>query len=987
MRLRIGLVLVASALAFSAVAAIPSPVSAQEATSPNEASGGTPNPDDTSASPPSSGFSAIAAGSRHVCTLATDQTVACWGHNEFGQTHSPDGQFTAITAGSEHGCALRADQTVACWGHNEFGQTHSPDGQFTAITGSAWNSCGLTTDARVICWGDNSHGQTDAPDGQFTAITAGSSFACALTTSQTIICWGDNSHGQTDAPDGQFTAITAGVWHSCGLRTDARVICWGVDRIYRNNVPAELFSAVSVGRRHSCALTADQTITCWGNNSYGQLNAPDGQFTAITARGEQSCALAADQTFACWGDNDYGQLRAPDGQFTAITAGDGHTCALAIDQTIACWGDNDNGQANAPDGQFTAITAGAWHTCARHTNSATSCWGNNQEGQTRVPFQIFTEVSAGTWHTCGLTTDQTIACWGDNDNGQANAPEGQFTAITAGDRHTCALAADQTIACWGSNSHGQLRAPEGQFTAVTAGGRHTCALHTSAAFTCWGDNQEGQSDVPFQLFSAVAAGNRHSCGLRTDQTITCWGHGGGLAEPPEGQYSAVAAGNRHSCGLRTDQTITCWSLTPTVPAPSAMQEAVQSGRPDPGICRPYGPPHHITAGFPLPWWAPSASGTVRVAVLFLDFPDAAATHSTHEEAELGFPYATEYLKLASYGRLNIEFVPLHKWLRAEDSYTNYLEDSFLGYELLRNTDSVAVRLADPEFDFTGIDIVMVVMPSSHFASAADAGGMVYTEEGVVSPTSRINIAVANDRPREPVEWGSAAAHELAHNLGLLDYYPYHESHTLPDSPAGKTWVHLSFGLMGLRAFFLADNHDSRLTITWRFPSGHRQTEPHYFFTAREMLAWSRWQLGWLTDSQIRCVTESEAIVDLRPVATGAGDGTAMAAIPLSDTEVIVIESRRRIGYDTGTDHRTSTGISTTFPALVAEGVLVYTVDARFGSGHLPLKVAGDWGNGQVEDHPLLAQGQSVTVRGYTITVQATTPDVHTVAITKAEPSD
>ena len=113
----------------------------------------------------------------------------------------------------------------------------------------------------------------------------------------------------------------------------------------------------------------------------------------------------------------------------------------------------------------------------------------------------------------------------------------------------------------------------------------------------------------------------------------------------------------------------------------------------------------------------------------------------------------------------------------------------------------------------------------------------------------------------------------------------------------------------------------------------------------------------------------------------------MAAIPLSDTEVIVIESRRRIGHDTGTDHRTSTGISTTFPALVAEGVLVYTVDARLVSGHLPLKVAGDSGNGQVDAHPLLAQGQSVTIRGYTITLQATTPDVHTVAITKAVPSD
>ena len=560
-----------------------------------------------------------------------------------------------------------------------------------------------------------------------------------------------------------------------------------------------------------------------------------------------------------------------------------------------------------------------------------------------------------------------------------------FTATAAGSWHTCGLATDQTITCWGNNGYGQLDAPDGQFTDITAGVRHTCARHTNAATICWGDNEDGQTDVPFQLFSTLAAGNRHSCGVRTDQDITCWGHGGRLADPPEGQFTAITAGARHTCALRTDQTITCWSLTPIVPAPSAIQQAVQSHRPDPGLCRPIGDPYHVTAGFPLPSWAPLATGTVRVAVLFLDFPDAAASHSTHEEAELGLPYAKEYLKLASYGQLDVEFVPHHKWLRAEDSYTNYLADSFLGYQVLRNTDSVAVRLADPEFDFTGIDIAMVVMPSSHFASSGDAGGMVYTQEGVISPTSRINTAVAVDRPREPSQWGSSAAHELAHNLGLLDYYPYHDSHTLPDSPIGKTWAHLSFGLMYLRAFFLTNTGDPRMTITWHFPSGHRQTNPHYSFTAREMLAWSRWQLGWLADSQIRCVTDPEVTIDLRPAATDPGNGIAMAAIPLSDTEVIAIESRRKIGHDVGIEHRTPDGISTTFPALVAEGVLVYTVNAALSSGHLPVKVAGDIGNGQVDGYPLLALGESITIRGYTITVQAATPDVHTVAITKAEP--
>ena len=110
----------------------------------------------------------------------------------------------------------------------------------------------------------------------------------------------------------------------------------------------------------------------------------------------------------------------------------------------------------------------------------------------------------------------------------------------------------------------------------------------------------------------------------------------------------------------------------------------------------------------------------------------------------------------------------------------------------------------------------------------------------------------------------------------------------------------------------------------------------------------------------------------------------MAAVPLSDHETLVIESRRKIGYDTGLDHREPDGATTTFPALPTEGVLVYTVDASLHTGELPLKVAGDTGNGLVDDYPVLTLGQSVTVRGYTITVVSDDGHTHTVTITKAD---
>ena len=207
-----------------------------------------------------------------------------------------------------------------------------------------------------------------------------------------------------------------------------------------------------------------------------------------------------------------------------------------------------------------------------------------------------------------------------------------------------------------------------------------------------------------------------------------------------------------------------------------------------------------------------------------------------------------------------------------------------------------------------------------------------------------------DRPQGGQRWGDVAAHELLHNLGLADLYAYDAGrHEAPQDAATENWVLTAFGPMRLRTFSPADRGDYR--------------------EALEMLAWSRWQLGWLADSQVKCVASLPETVALSPVAHPHG-GVAMAAVPLSDSEVIVVESRRSIGYDSG-------------DALLAEGVLVYTVDAGVSSGLLPIKVAGDPGNAHLEDYPLLAGGESITVRGYTITVVADDGDTHTVTIAKA----
>ena len=209
----------------------------------------------------------------------------------------------------------------------------------------------------------------------------------------------------------------------------------------------------------------------------------------------------------------------------------------------------------------------------------------------------------------------------------------------------------------------------------------------------------------------------------------------------------------------------------------------------------------------------------------------------------------------------------------------------------------------------------------------------------------------------------------------------------PEPPPGKRWVANQIGLMGLWANFLTGDSDPRLAHELHLPDGRRYTAYAYHLQAREMLAWSRWQLGWLQPGQVRCLTglETEKTVTLRPVAS-PGVGTAMVAIPLSETEIVVIESRRRLGYDAGHEYRYDDGASTTLPTLAGSGVLVYVINAARSGGQMPVRVIGPSDDPypilHFKDYPLLTDGESVSVGGYTITVRSSDDDTDVLTITR-----
>jgi hypothetical protein len=73
--------------------------------------------------PPSNRYVAINSGANHVCALAADGSIMCWGDDSEGQVSGrpASGAFTAISCGDNHTCALRDDGAVICWGSLSMG--------------------------------------------------------------------------------------------------------------------------------------------------------------------------------------------------------------------------------------------------------------------------------------------------------------------------------------------------------------------------------------------------------------------------------------------------------------------------------------------------------------------------------------------------------------------------------------------------------------------------------------------------------------------------------------------------------------------------------------------------------------------------------------------------------------------------------------------------------------------------------------------------
>jgi M6 family metalloprotease-like protein len=279
-------------------------------------------------------------------------------------------------------------------------------------------------------------------------------------------------------------------------------------------------------------------------------------------------------------------------------------------------------------------------------------------------------------------------------------------------------------------------------------------------------------------------------------------------------------------------------------------------------------------------------GVVRAVMLFVDFPDVPATRPADTIfEELGGPAASNWLAQSSYGKLSLQIEPLRHWLRMPEPLTAFTTiNGSLDPDAAKRYIAEAVALADPEVDFSGVQVVQIVPNPEAKGYPRSSAGIYNPDEGFLADGHVL---------RAIVTFGSAVygrgyrtlVHETSHAFGTRDLYNAYGSPT--DKYVGA----------------------------WSLMADTMRGGDHF--------AWDKWRMGWLTDSQVRCVTAAgRANYVLSPLETTGGVKAVILRTGLRTA--IVAEYRTRRGPDAG---------------VCSTGVLIYKVNSGLASGAGPIAVS------------------------------------------------
>ena len=181
----------------------------------------------------------------------------------------------AVSLGDSHTCAILDDDSLKCWGNNNYGKLgYNGSNRFTPTA----VGLGDGRTAKAIALGDN--------------------HTCAILDDDSLKCWGDGSRLGVGASNSRFTptavdlgdsrmakAIALGDGHTCAMLDDDSLKCWGANHREQlgdgtttwrytptvvNLGDGRTAKAIALGDNHTCAILDNDSLKCWGSNDVGE---------------------------------------------------------------------------------------------------------------------------------------------------------------------------------------------------------------------------------------------------------------------------------------------------------------------------------------------------------------------------------------------------------------------------------------------------------------------------------------------------------------------------------------------------------------------------------------------------------------------------------------------------------------------------------------------------------------------------------------------
>lgn len=325
-------------------------------------------------------------------------------------------------------------------------------------------------------------------------------------------------------------------------------------------------------------------------------------------------------------------------------------------------------------------------------------------------------------------------------------------------------------------------------------------------------------------------------------------------------------------------------------------------------------------GFPRYEIRMKSTGLVNAKVIMVDFPDAPAK-KTPQQAFAMIAKSPEIFKEVSYGALNYQLSPAYKWYRMSKPSTSYapLTQSFEHHQAYIKE---AIELADQDVDFKNVQsFIILANPDARGIGTAGPAFSPNSENDGIKVDGNILTNGATSA-FDLNDWGYIwLNHEITHTLGMVDLYAF-------EGMTSDYWsIHRFVGQFSYMGFSSLDSNSPGL------------------------LAWERWLLNWVSDSQIYCSNEKSFQQKITPIEVK--NGLKAVIVPINKNKVIVIESRRAIGLDKN---------------LSKAGALVYTVENKIESGFGPIKVYPAKSEDLKKLKSPLSKNEKITIDGITIKV-------------------